>query len=249
MDQDRFLKNIADLQKLMHRGSKILPAPIIINLPKDKGRRDSIVNHLAQFGLELYILNAVQGVNLPVAGMTEPEIGCALSHAACLKHFNYDVDPKQESAAWLILEDDARFLVNPALVACWAVLTLRDDWSVIVLGSHNGARTPLEGDFYRMETKLDWVPWGSYAYLVNPRHGRRLCLEFSECMYPADHILIREIKEGRGYLLRPSVAYHETFSSNIREGAPSSRGKRDADLLPDDHQYLMTPDSTGNLLW
>ena len=218
--------------------------PVIINLAKDVDRRDKMINHLKNFGIDSLVFPAVEKISIPAA-MQPGENACCLSHAAVLKCYQHQLDPNLERIAWLVLEDDTRFVINPVNAIIWTLLNIRGDWSIISLGCYNGEAPAIEENEYRLITKTSWPHWGSHAYLVNPRHARRICLEMSSLQMPVDHILSTEIHEGRGFITRPSLTYQETFPSSLRDGQVKNI-KAITDLIIDDRDYLLSLESPNN---
>lgn len=234
----RFIKNTSEIQHLMQGKNKIMLPPVIINLQKDVDRREKMFEHLKTFSIDGFIFPAVEKVSIPAA-MQPGENACCLSHAAVLKCYHQQLDPNCERIAWLVLEDDARFVMNPVNAIVWTLLNIRSDWSIISLGCYNGDAPVIEKDEYSLVTKTSWPHWGSHAYLVNPKHARRIYLEMSALQGPVDHILTTEIHEGRGFITRPALTYQETFPSSLRDGQVKNI-KAISDMIVDDRDYLLT---------
>jgi len=103
-----------------------------INLPQRKDRKTHITNECAQHGIDVEIIEAVNGKNLseeelqtqvydwPACYLTQGEIGCALSHLAVYQRM---IDEQHPVA--LVLEDDAVFdeSINEVLQAIEALET------------------------------------------------------------------------------------------------------------------------------
>lgn len=232
-------RNLIDIGTLLSPNNSLIPSPVIINLDKDKDRYADISKHLSGFGIRHARLSAVSGISLPATGLTTGETSCSLSHAAALRYMILSDNQKHMSCkAWMILEDDCRFLVNPKIALAWILANAPQDWSLISLGSYNKDRPELKDDIYRLHTKINWVPYGSHAYIVNPTHAHRLMGLFSSCTAPVDHVLHAEFATGKGYLVRPSISYQELYPSNVADWGIRKSIKHHADLYEEDLKIL-----------
>lgn len=240
-------RNILEVSSPLTQGNAAIPPAVIINMDKDKQRLDDIKEHFLMWGVHAARLPAIEGVNLPVTNMTTSEISCALSHASAMRYMMLaDGHKYMHSKAWLIVEDDCRFVMNPKMAIVWALMNVPYDWSIISLGSYNKDRPPLKDKAYRLYTGFEWYPWGAHAYLVNPTHASRLMGALSSCTAPVDHIFRAEFKTGKGFLMRPSVAYQEIYESNIADWGKRKSVKHHADLWEDDLKILIEEDEKSN---
>lgn len=240
-------RNIAEVSSPMTVGNYFVPPAVIINMEKDSVRLHDITKHLMSWGVNGIRLPAVENAKIPATNMSLGEIGCALSHAAALRYMSFADNRKYLGCkAWLILEDDCRFIMNPKMAVVWALANVPYDWSIISLGSYNKDRPPLKEKSYRLCTKFDWFPWGAHAYLVNPSHASRLMGSLSSCTAPVDHIFRTEFMTGKGFLLRPSIAYQEIYESNIADWGKRKSGKHHADLWEDDLKILVEEDEKND---
>lgn len=236
-------RNIAEISSPLTPGNSFVPPAVIINMEKDKQRLQDITKHLMSWGVNGVRLSAVENVKIPATSMSPGEIGCAMSHAAALRYMLLADNQKHLNCkAWLILEDDCRFIMSPKMAVVWALANVPYDWSIISLGCYNKDRPQLKDKSYRLHTRFDWYPWGAHAYLVNPIHASRLMGALSSCTAPVDHIFRTEFATGKGFLLRPSIAYQEVYESNIASWGKRMSVKHHADLWEDDLKILAEED-------
>jgi len=232
-------RNLLEIGNLLSPDNRMVPPPVVINLDKDKDRHRDIDKHLSELKIRYSRLAALNGVTLPATGLTVGETSCSLSHAAAVRYMILADNQRYVNCkAWLILEDDCRFLVNPRMALAWILANVPPDWSIVSLGSYNKDRPDLKDGQYRLHTKFSWVPYGSHAYLVNPTHAHRILGLFSSCTAPVDHILHSEFASGKGYLIRPSISYQELYPSNVADWGVRKSVKHHADLHEDDLKIL-----------
>lgn len=239
-------RNILDVSSPLTKDNILFPPAVVINLDNDKQRMVDFSKHIGSWGIHAARLPAAENVKVPATSLSVAETSCSLSHASAIRYMMLADDRKyMKSKAWLILEDDCRFTMSPQMAVVWSLINVPNDWSVISLGSYNKDRPKLDDHFYRLHTKVDWFPFGAHAYLVNPAHSERLCGAFASCILPVDHVMRQEFETGKGYLLRPSVAYQEIYTSNIAEWGKRKSVKHHADLCEDELKILIEEDE-GN---
>jgi len=241
-------RNMLEATSPIREGNVLVPPAVIINLEKDQDRYVDLIEHLSAWNIHHIKLHAVENISLPATSMSTAEISCSLSHAAAIRYMMLTSNKQYMNCkAWLIIEDDCRFLFNPRLAVMWALLNAPSDWSVISLGSYNKERPKLEHDSYKLYNKINWIPYGAHAYLVNPSHAARLLSIFSCCIMPVDTMLYEEFKSGRGFLIRPSVAYQEIYQSNVASWGIRNSAKKHADLFEEDLKLLLEEKKENNL--
>lgn len=218
----------------------LIGPPIVINADKDKKRWADICEHFSKWNIIPQRFPAVNGVKLPALPPSMCESASApsisLTHAAVSRYCSLFTQKK----AWLVLEDDCRFVEDPRKVIISALNCCAEsnfDWSIISLGSFSydkqGKRPPISYDahnFTLCKPTAGWFPWGSHSYLVNRSSGLHISAQMSLCLYPSDHVLISEINSGKGLLRRPAATYQEEYPS-YRGGTADT--KSSADLHPD----------------
>lgn len=220
----------------------------VINLERDRERRDHMIDVLRPLGLAAEFVRAVDGRTLSAADraaydpdralrvygfpMTDGEFGCYLSHYRLYERIVRDgIDVA------LILEDDVE--ISPDLPRIVADLLARPpgDWLVVRLESLRGSvRQPAGGKFtgirvaelsggaglYRLGTHV----LGAGAYLIR-REGAIRLLDYGRRIFmPIDHTMDRFWENGIvPYVVRPlPVRQKANFPSRI--GARGAMGRR-----------------------
>jgi len=150
----------------------------IVNLPRCRDRRESILRECAQFELEPEILPGVDGQELTEAELqrlvydldrnklSKPEIGCTLSHLGIYR----DMIEKDIPIS-LVLEDDSVFNQDPRPILA-ALEQQPTDAPEVYLLTHMGYRYIDDGrprqvgdiKFYR-----GWTGCGSYGYVITKK--------------------------------------------------------------------------------
>lgn len=192
--------------------------PVVINLDRDTQRWSDLVDHLAQWGLVPQRLPAVEqlpgGFTLPER-RTRFEACLSLSWVKAVRGFLSESDPYL-----LVLEDDCRFLQDPAVLIDEALTTvgaIQPEWSVISLGGWRRPRIP-RWDY--SEVRYDqptWNLWGSHSVLINRLHAERLLPVYESCRFQTDGLLNDEYKKKLGFVRRPAGTYQHSYVSH-REG-------------------------------
>lgn len=224
------------LDRMFTDKDEVFGRVLVLNLKKDKRRWKDICYHLAQWNIFPERYESISDIKIPSLPdhMNKANACLDLTHAAASRHCLLN----SQRNFWLVLEDDCRFVEDPRKVvlnAIWSLEITNQDWSVISLGSYSKYidKLRLKPESYLthvLEKPRGWKPWGSHALLVNRRHALSLIQQWSSCMYPADHTLIREYEKGAGFLLRPSAAYQEEYTSKISKGINPT--KKNADVHP-----------------
>ena len=227
-----------EIDDILTERDPIFGKPIVINMDKDTQRWDDMVKHLAQWDIVPERMPAIHGIKLPCLSdeMKEHDVivNLNLSHAAVSRHCLLE----GKRRAWLVLEDDCRFLKNPKKVLYDVMCGLggsKIDWSMISLGcfsyDNQAVRPPYEEGGYSLVQPHTWYPWGAHSYVVNSAHAIRLVSALSSCFFPSDHLLIHEYTDSKlGFLLRPSITYQEEYVSY--RGSETANTKASADLPP-----------------
>jgi GR25 family glycosyltransferase involved in LPS biosynthesis len=220
--------------KLLTIDDPIIGPPIVINVSTDVGRMNSITFHLESYGINPIRLDAVTSCDvLPACELTRYETNACLSHASANRFCHSST--REPRPAWLILEDDCRFLGDPRDAIEWALKNLPKGWSVASLGCYSWEKPTLPaGSKRHLDNAPNWEPYGAHSYLVSAQHGPRLVGSFASCFEPPDWVLLREMKAGRGYLTRPSFTYQEEFPSHGTPNGEIRETKWAADLTSDD---------------
>lgn len=187
--------------------SALRPASVIgidriwlINLDRRRDRLDRFMRGHPEMTGRLNRLSACDGKNLQLTPAVarlfapnnfhwhKPTMGCALSHLALWQSL---AEEKDDTAAWLILEDDAE--LDPAWVATVEKAFINDhvpaDWNILYLGGvlpryrefFEGNVLPLNRSIARVrpdcrfgENPPGYFHFCAYAYLLNARGARRL---------------------------------------------------------------------------
>lgn len=222
--------------------NKILAPPLVINLDKDTGRWNDIVEHFGSWNISPERFSAITNLKLPEISLppsmleSEYNVSCNMSHAAASRYRLY----RSNYPFWLVVEDDCRFVEDPRKVIADCISTLASnniDWSIISLGCYSydrqSKRPEIDYGTPLLCKPQGWYPWGAHAYLVNRAHAPKIISRWSACFYPADHLLLAEYATGEGYLRRPSIAYQEEYTSHSNGGDHSRSTKATADMSPD----------------
>lgn len=225
-------------EKLLTPEDPIIGPPIVINVKSDDKRMNALAFHLERWGISPLRLEAVTMCDsLPACSLTKYEINASLSHAAA-NRFCSSSD-RMLRPAWMILEDDCRFLEDPRDAIAWALKNLPKGWSVASLGCYSWEKPPLPNDGTRhLDHATNWEPYGAHSYLVSSAHGPRLVGAFASCVEPPDWVLLREMRAGRGYLARPSFTFQEEFPSHGTPNGEIRETRWAADLMPEDVMNL-----------
>jgi hypothetical protein len=221
-------------EKLLSPEDPIVGPPIVINTASDNIRMSSLALHLENWGITPLRLEAVTSCEkLPACALTKYEVNACLSHAAASRFCH--ASDRQPRPAWLILEDDCRFLSDPREAVAWTLKNLPQKWSVASLGCYSWEKPslPLNG-MRHLDAAAGWEPYGAHSYLVSAQHGPRLIGSFASCVEPPDWVLMREMRAGRGYLVRPSFTFQDEFPSHGTPNGEIRETKWAADLLPED---------------
>lgn len=213
----------------------------IINLPKDKDRKDSILKEAAAVGcLDCEVIEAVYGKELSLGEVEQyfnekkfvcnygrtllpGEIGCTLSHRTCYKRlFDSDHDIA------LILEDDIAFVKKKTTkdVLEKAFYYLKSDEPRILLLYANFNTIDKGIDFgggYSLYSVYDSM--GTIAYLIN-RSAASIMLKTERPYWVADD-WYRYRKWGiQIYSIYPSICLHQEFVSSILVSSVERKKKR-----------------------
>ena len=188
-----------------------LPTSFVINLPRDKERRETMAARLDKLGLPYEIFEAVNGYELKPEELgfydskkrcryfgrdLEPgELGCLLSH---YKIYQKMVADNIEHA--VILEDDVIFEDNfPHVLE--ALLETKVPWDVIrFLGSKKiykrGCRkiVPLVGEYWL--ARLPTAPGGAHGYLITLRAAHIMLKHMQKNWMPIDTLQGRTWETG-----------------------------------------------------
>lgn len=171
---------------------------IVINLPKDVDRRQSIEKQLASLGLEYEVLPAISGAALSPEDRARAfderrfvrnegrraqtgEIGCALSHIAA-----YRIIAERQIPFALILEDDAWLNPNVPELLSAVERKHRPDAKSILLLTWVASALPKRGAYLWSTYYVAGVriAWCSHGYVVSRAAAEALL----KSLYPVSHL-------------------------------------------------------------
>jgi hypothetical protein len=212
--------------KLLTHEDPIVGPPIVINTDDDVRRMEEIAVHLEDYRIPVIRIPAITNLsNLPACNLTRHQVNKNLSHGAANRFAHLFDDVKRPLS--LILEDDCRFLGNPRDAVAWVIENTSRNWSVVSLGCHSVSRPPLETTSRHFDPARDWQPDGSHSYLISAAHAMRLTGLISSCVETVNETLLREIRSGRGHLVRPSFTVQEEYVSYATGDRRSTRSNAD----------------------
>lgn len=208
----------------------------IVNLKKDKEKKQHMQELCQKFNLEIEFIEAIYGKELSThelellysdfkankklgRSLSQAEIGCALSHK---KIYQKIIDENISEA--LILEDDIEF--DKSLLDILNIKeNFNDNWDVILLGHHTRnsrdidtlssfwQKKDLIGD-YKLLRPCE-IGYGTYGYLITQNGAKKLLKELSIIEKPIDHFT-GDSQYINLYVINPApIKIHEHISSSF----------------------------------
>lgn len=205
----------------------------VVNLERAADRREAILRHLGELGLEAEILPAVEGVKVDRAtlgpgaepGLSNGEVGCYLSH---LRFWQIVVERRLPHA--IVLEDDV--VCSPSLMrVAREAAALMPPFDAVRLSALQPIRgipvaTLSGGEQLILPTKH---PSGTQGYMVSLEGARRLLAAIPVPKSPIDDTLDRYWKYGLCVpVLSPSVVVED---ASIASSIGARFGSKGADSV------------------
>ena len=241
----RFFRNVGTYISIVRKrntppsaitGAQDLLADIpifVINLERNRQRREFALQKLADLGLKGEIFPAVDGKTLDLnelkskavyddavahdkfsRSLSRGEIGCSLSH---LRLYKKIVDEDIDTA--LILEDDAMFVDDVRKQLTGLLGRLPSDSDLVQLIYECKDHSPIAPGLVRFHSR-SCMPVASAGYLIRKSGARKMLAEGYPVRYPADSFIGRSPRWGTMvYGASPKlVRINNIFPSEIYQG-------------------------------
>ena len=211
----------------------------LINLAGADDRLAAATTHLSKAGLNFSRIEAVDGrgkesrsfpqynhsnaVRFYGRGLTSGEIGCYLSHLACIERFL-----ESDNEHCLVLEDDVVFPVDGAQTLKFLIEALQQssasDWELVNLGRRAKVfRSKIGNAGGSAVFRAHYFPITTTALLWSRRGAEAFWATRDEISAPVDHFLRRFCcRRGGGIALDPPVVTNSGVESMIDQIAKTA---------------------------
>lgn len=163
------------------------------------------------------VLKRYQNIPLKTPG----QVGCYLSHKACIYHAFTD-----KANALLIIEDDVSLSYRFDALFKDAYYDVPKDWDVLFIGSLEKNRGPYVHIKNRVWQTGDH--WGTHCYLLSRTGIEKMhdYLKNNPIEWEIDMLMVHHMPDLKKYSVNPTLAYQKPFKSNTRPPKPTNDGSQ-----------------------
>lgn len=185
-----------------------------INLARRTDRRAYCESQFAAHRLQVERIEAVDGANDPIRGLTAGAAGCFHSHWRLWARI------AQENRAAIIFEDDVWLFENFSELFEKATKRLPKNWQIVYIGYMECQENKIISLMDFPNLKVPGYPAQTFAYMISPEGAKSLCNTLKMPIMPVDNQIAEQAlaqTNARIFALtKPLAAFNDSFNGDIQ---------------------------------